>query len=61
MIMENELNKKKPLNEGDLEKVTGGGIPMIENALFVCSKCEEKFPDANQLNIHEKTCKGKSE
>ena len=59
--MENELNKKKPLNEEDLEKVTGGALPVLSNALFECSKCGKNFPDANLRDIHVKTCKGKSE
>ena len=59
--MENELNKKKPLNEGDLEKVTGGDIPVVLGYIeYECPKCREKIL-ADIYNKHVKTCKGKSE
>lgn len=56
-----EENKKKPLNEEDLEQVTGGliitsGLIDMDRACILCHYCGESFWSPLEHKEHEANC-----
>ena len=56
-----EENKKKPLNEEDLEQATGGlcitsGLINMDVACILCQYCGESFWSPLELKEHEANC-----
>lgn len=54
-------NKKKPLNEEDLEQATGGlittsGLINMDVACILCRYCGESFWSPLKLKEHEADC-----
>ena len=56
-----EENKKKPLNEEDLEQATGGliitsGLIGMDEACILCHYCGESFWSLLKRKEHEANC-----